>query len=434
MKYAIITPTHKPHFKYIKKYLESYEKYVVDSEQIELVFTISAAEGKVFSKITKKYAGKIPFRTLFIEDILAKYDIRTAPEKLLTKYKKFTFQTLKKYYTMLYVDADYSLVLDSETMWVRETRMVELFERYYKHPFITYSNMEKRRIVAPLCEHIVHNVNYIFRNTKKTALIESKSINETNDIIEPKLFNIWCLENFVWYYDKKILHDMFDELGSPMEMANYVRNIKNKKIADSGIFEINLYQTYIVAHNDKYQYKLIDADESLEQCLKASDRELFLNSFYTLYNGRCGLLERILPFLTFSNYKALGQFFKENQFNIIRGDLDRFREHELNLAEDFLSIVEPYILAASQHHLFGINATPRNRFIVLFHGNKYYLKIKKHWKMLATPIIIIFRPIKVPLIYIAKVLIWIIQPLAILLLVFRLMIYMLKKTSIIFKS
>ena len=434
MKYAIITPTYKPHFKYIKKYLESYEKYVVDAEEIELVFTISASEEKAFSKITKKYAGRIQFRTLFIEDILKQYDICTAPTKLLTKYKKFTFQTLKKYYTMLYVDADYSLVLDSETMWVRETRMVELFENYYKHPFITYSNMDRRRAVAALCKHIVHNVNYIFNKAKKPALIEPESTNEINNIVEPKIFNIWCLENFVWYYDKRILHDMFDELGSPIEMANCVRRIKNKKVADAGIFEINLYQTYIVAHNDKYQYKLIDVDESLEQCLKAADREQFLSSFFALYNGRCGLLERVLPFLTPSNYKALGLFFKENHFNIIRGDLDRFKKSELELAENFLSIVEPHILAASQHHLFSVNATPKNRFNVLFHGNKYYFRIKKHWKIWATPIIIISTPIKILLIYIAKVLIWIIQPLAILLNVFKLAIYMLKKTSIIFKN
>ena len=32
MKYAIITPTFKPHFKFVDKYLESYNRFVKDKE------------------------------------------------------------------------------------------------------------------------------------------------------------------------------------------------------------------------------------------------------------------------------------------------------------------------------------------------------------------------------------------------------------------
>ena len=43
MKNCIITPTFREHFKYIKKYLESFEKYVEDKD-IPLCFIISRDE------------------------------------------------------------------------------------------------------------------------------------------------------------------------------------------------------------------------------------------------------------------------------------------------------------------------------------------------------------------------------------------------------
>lgn len=50
MKYALITPTFEHHFKFIQKYLESYQKFVLDKENVKLFFTISKGEANDLKK------------------------------------------------------------------------------------------------------------------------------------------------------------------------------------------------------------------------------------------------------------------------------------------------------------------------------------------------------------------------------------------------
>lgn len=455
MKYAIITPTYKPHFQYIDKYLRSYEKYVVDKDKIDLVFTISHSEVKDFYKVAKKHQKSTKFKLLFIEDVLADFGIFESSEKLLNKYKKFTFQTLKKYYTMLYVGADYSLVLDSETMWIRNTKMVDLFENFYKAPFITYSDISTRHKTAPLLKNVVHNINYLLENALKrqkenmVEVIEYIS-SEGFDISQEKSneniftpFNIWCLENFMWFYDKKILEDMFEQLGSPIELANYIKNLekkktkdnakklKYKKLADTGIFEINLYQTFIFANNDKYNYSLINANDIIKDSMSTQDAKNYLSEFFALYNGRCGILERVIPLLKPSHYRKIAQKFKQHNFSIIRGDIGTFNKKNIAIAKDFLDIVQPNILAASQEHLFGVNATIFNRCKIIFRNSKYIIKIKKHWDYFFAPINIILKPFKILFKFINKFLVWLTQPIAFILYVLKLFIELLKNLRLI---
>lgn len=427
MKYAIITPTYQAHFNYIKRYLESYAKYVIDRNEIDLFFTISKAEEKVFAKITAPYKNKVRFRTLIIEDILGNYGVTLSSESLLNRYKKFTYQTLKKYYSMLYVNANRYLILDSESMWIRESRMLDVFAEYFEKPFITFSDISKRWETASLITNITHNINYIFNKFKER--------NERCGLKSEGIENIWTLENFVWYYDNNILHDMFADLGNPLYLAETIQEIQEDSIKESGIFEINLYHAYIISHNDRYHYNLINADHLLEYTLSSPElHHRYLKQFYKIFKGNCGLLENVFPLLTLDNHRELAHAFRTHNFNIIRGEIFNFRKNELHWAKEFLDIAQPNILAASQCHFFGVNALPYNRFRLLLQENKYYLRLSAHWKLLVTPFFNSTGQNKAMYIYRAKVLIWIIQPLAILLNVFKLAIYMLKKTSIIFKN
>ena len=54
MKRAIITPTFSGHFKFIQKYLESFDKYLIDKD-FPLCFIINKNEEKEFILLTKKY-------------------------------------------------------------------------------------------------------------------------------------------------------------------------------------------------------------------------------------------------------------------------------------------------------------------------------------------------------------------------------------------
>lgn len=359
MKYAIITPTFKPHFKYVKKYLESYKKFVTDKEDVILIFTISKNEAKDFKKITDQYCENVKFETLYFEDILKYFGITLTPDELLKKYQKFTFQTLKKFYTMLYSDADRFLVLDSESMWIKETNMKGMFGEFFSAPFLSYSMISEYQIIDKFKQGVIDNTNFLLgQNCDR-----------------------WFLENFVWFYDKNILNDLFNEYGSPIEMAEKVYNLKDKQRRESGIFEIELYQTYLYNNIDKYNYNDIDVNALLKKSLADDDLKIYLEKYYILCKGGCGLLEKTMSFLNNSNYQALANAFKDSHFNIIRCDKTDFDNIELQ--EKFLDIVQPNILAASQEHAFGIN----DRYKTLIADNKYTAKVIKHWSRLINPTI-----------------------------------------------
>lgn len=357
MKYAVITPTFEPHFQFVEKYLESYKEFVIDKENVTLLFTISKDEQEAFKKITDKYCEGVQFETLFFEDILKHFGISLSPNELLKKYKKFTFQTLKKFYTMLYSDADRFLVLDSESMWVRKTNMKELFENFFETPFIAGSSISCRDSISDFTQGVNDNVNFILG----------------------KPCDRWFLENFVWFYDKAILKDMFQEYGTPIEMAEKVYGLKDEQKIESGIFEIELYQAYLYNNNDKYNYTVIDVDNLLKSNLSASSLQKYFDNYNNLFKGNCGFLEHTMLLLDETNCEILAEMFKKYRFNIIRCDYSIFEN--IKLQEKFMNVAQPNILAASQEHAFGLH----DSYETLVNKNKYSIKLEKHLFHLTHP-------------------------------------------------
>lgn len=377
--YTIITPTYKNHFCYIKKYLQSFQKYTTDKNKYEIVFTISIKESTEFLSIINQYKKNLTIKVLYFEDLLHKYNIKQSPEELLQKYGRFTFQTLKKFYTMLFCNSKHFLVLDSESMVVKKTSISKIFEQFFNSPYILGSKLEltKRHKII---NYITQNINYLMNNK----------------------CDLWFLENFVWFYDKKILMDLFKEVGSPIEMAEkiYKRNKTAIEINDIkfGIFEILLYQNYLFKYAKKLNYRFICVDDELIAKLGKKNYETYKNNFYQQLNGHCGLIEQSCLLLDKSNYKTIGKIFKDNKINIIRCDKTDLKLYPLQ--KQFLEIVQPCILAASQEHCFGINNTWQNRLRIVLSSIKPFEKLKKHFLRFVEP----FR----------KVINWIFEPFSIL--------------------
>lgn len=356
MKRAIITPTFKGHFKYIKRYLESFKKYVTDPNEVTIIFTISKDEEKLFKKIINQYK-ELPIQVLYFEELLAHFGISQTPQLLMDKYKKFSFQTIKKFYSMLYSDADYFLVLDSESMFIKETNIRKLFENFEQSPFISYSNLNERAYLSNFTENVINNIDFILN---------------TN-------FDKWFLENFVWFYDKNILKDMVNDLGQPIEFVDKIYRNRNAQGIESGVFEIELYQAYIYMNNFKYNYNLINVNEKLKIALGNDRYNNYVKSYTDKYKGDFGLVEMAMLLLTEDNVEPLANIFKNNNFNIIRCDSTNIKNYRLQTK--FLDIVQPNILAASQDHAFGIN----NKFLCLLNNDKYIKKFKKHFSNAIKP-------------------------------------------------
>ena len=331
----IITPTFAGHFQNVRIYLKSFLKYAKKESGWQIVFTISSDEESEFQEVIEPYQSQLPIKTLVFEDILERFGVDITSRELLENYGKFSFQTLKKFYTMLFLEGRYFLVLDSESELIRPTSINEVFVKYFDSPFISYSNLENWPKISPFVRAVVDNRNLVF------------SADNTH----------WFLENFVWFYDKKILTEMFDRYGMPIDIMRKVALFQNSEVGRCGLFEIDLYQSYIYINNDKYKYRLVDVEAFLKR-LSQTERERYLIGF----NGDSGLLEHILMRLTDDNADVLAKEFDKNGFNVIRCEKSDVHNYYLQLR--FLSVVRPNILAASQNHYFGLSgySSCNNRF------------------------------------------------------------------------
>lgn len=374
--YAIVTPTFIGHFQFIKPYLESFERFLKDPENVVFYFTISKNEEHKFQKIIKPYKN-LNIKILIFEDILQQFGIKQTPLELLFLYKKFSFQTLKKFYTMLYIPERYSLVLDSESMAINSFSAEELFENFFKAPFVSGSDI-KRRYFSDFTNAVNQNINLI--------------LNEN--------IPYWFLENFVWFYDKKILEDLFNQYGTPLEIVQKVYQEQEKNIINQnvGVFEIELYQAYVWKNLKKYNYSFYDVNEMLKIALTSEKYQDFMLLHAQKYNGNCGLLERITDLLPYISFDDISQKMHNSKFNIIRCDKTDLKLYPLQ--KQFLEIVQPCILAASQEHCFGINNTWQHRLKLMLFSSKPFEKLKKHFLRFVEP----FR----------KVINWIFEPFSIL--------------------
>lgn len=323
-KYGIITPTFKGHFSFIKNYLKSFDYYVEDKENIEIYFIINAYERKEFEKIINPLKKNININILIFDEILEYFGVYLTPDNLLKKYGKFSFQTLKKYYTMLYIDCRKILVLDSESLWVRKTNMKNIYDKFFEDPKLFCSDMDKER-VSLFKINVQKNIDYLLNCSNK----------------------LWFLENFMWYYDKNILKDMIGEIGSPIDIVDKSRK---RFPYNHDVFEILLYQNYIYNNFDKYGYKVINVTNACQEELSPKVWENYYFELTDRLHGDFGLLEQTMLLLNKYNVKEFIKLFQKLGINILRCESG----NNLIYQKEFLSTVKPFILAASQDHQFGI--------------------------------------------------------------------------------
>ena len=393
MKNCIITPTFSGHFPFIPDYLKSFSKLAMDKNNFEICFTISKSEAKDFDKIVAPFKD-LNIHVLFFEDILEKFGVSSIPDKLLLKYGKFSFQTLKKFYTMLYMGPDYRfLVLDSESILLKKCNINSMFDDFFAHPFISYSDMNKRLKTAKFMGEIKTNTAFILQSEKVEKL--------------------WFLENFVWFYDYKILNDMFTKYGSPFDLINKVyKDAFGKR--NVGVFEIDLYQCFVYLNRKKYKYDVFDVDAMLEKATKA---DLYRKELVKRWGGNCGILERATSILNAENIKGLAKQFKENHFNIIR--VNETSLHNYKYQKAFLKVVDPYILAASQDHMFGVKDVFKRRL--------YQVAKNSGWEKLVSHATLFIKPV-------AHFLQWLYQPIYLIINTLIFIVKFLLRITFVFKK
>lgn len=330
---CVVTPTFAGHFPYIPKYLKSFKHYVEDTA-FPLYFIVNRDEKKAFDAVIGSTDG-LNVTTLIFEDILDHFGIKTSPGVLLDKYGKFSFQSLKKWYAILFIEPRQCLILDSESMWVNETHMTGLFEDYFSDPFVAYSDINLRRRAAFLFLDVVKNHDFLLKTH--------------NDK--------WFLEHFCWFYELSILRDICNEYGSPLDMVD---RLYRSPTLNWSFFETLFYHEYIFNHNDRYHYTVIDADQALAEALGPEAQAAYLDRFYGQFQGNAGILEYAASVIRDDDAEAVARLFADKRFHILRCE---FPQGNYPAQKRFMEIVRPKLCAVSQEHLFGLNEGKLNRVL-----------------------------------------------------------------------
>lgn len=329
----IITPTFKGHFPFIKRYLESFCKYVEDPQDVTICFTIGEEEEEDFGAVIAPYQKLCKIQVCIFDDILEQFKIPYTSSELMERYGKFTFQTFKKFLTILSIGCKHSLILDSESMWIASTNMKKLFEDFFAAPFITVSDIYKRKWDR-FSQTEISNIGLLLQ-TKCTK---------------------WPLENFVWFYDIDILKQLFQEYGSLLNMAEEIYWENCGQAQQPGIFEILLYQQYIYMNAKRFGYEVVEIDKAIEKAFSKKDFTAYKKAMLQKYNCAGGFAEHASEYLTSTNWEALADVMRENRQWIIRCDQSQsYRIYQKQ--KPFIEKAGPYILAASQEHFFGINCS-----------------------------------------------------------------------------
>ena len=333
-KNCILTPTFRGHFQYLDNYLKSYDFYVEDKEDCTIFFIINKSENKELKQILKKYQH-LDIQVLFFEDILEHFGIKETPEFLLEEYGKFSFQSLKKFYGMLYLEKyKHFLVLDTETMWANKTNMTHMFKKFFnKDHFILYSNVSKRLATSASNQEASDNINYI---------LGSKC-------------NKWFVEQFVRFWDVNILKDIFKRYGSCYDIVKKLHKKELHAPVKIGLFESVLYDQFVYENQKKYGYRCIDIDRLLEKCLSKDSLSAYKKKFFDDLSGNSGLTEFFMLYLDKDNIDGFIKFCKEIPLNILRCDDTRLTLKRLYWENVLMNAVQPNILACSQAHYFSLN-------------------------------------------------------------------------------
>lgn len=236
---AIIMPSYREHFEYVKNFLKSYSRNAKNKVPIYLILSNSNE-----TELLKEQLFSMKLENVFYLDIvsiLKTYNI-TPSEYLLDDIGKYSYQTLKKLYAIHYLNIKQTLILDSESLVCRKTDITTLFNNYFSNPYVLYSEMPK--------------------DEKYKKGLDYKTTVNCYKLLSLDFEPYWYLEGFHWFYDIDIVKDLFAYFNNDLYSAIYKYAI-DKVENDKAIFECVLYYLFIKNFKTKYKYNYVNINQEL---------------------------------------------------------------------------------------------------------------------------------------------------------------------------
>ena len=250
---TIVTPTFEKHYLQFAKMVKSISEKCLDKHKLEIIAVLEHKNIELFSKIVDDNPT-LSLRLITTEDILQKLNISDTPDGFLRRVGKFTFQSMKKFGGILYANTNWSLVLDSETVFFNEFSAEKILNDYKTQKYVFFTNTKPRG------------------EKWKTSL--GYKINEnTAEALKIDPITHWYMEIFHWFYEKEKVEDLiFNKLGNPW------LNEINETQKQIDYFECILYYAYLREYHEK-EYCFINLSNALDEYVENVIAKRFIKQY-----------------------------------------------------------------------------------------------------------------------------------------------------------
>ena len=316
---TIVTPTFEKHYVQFSRLVESVARFCLDVEAVTMVVVVERVNVDLFRSVFETFPT-VRNRIVATEDVLSDFGSVEVPSAFLRRAGKFTFQTVKKFGGLMRAETHWSLVLDSESLFHKPFRALELRDNYARQKYVFYTRTEPRG------ETWKDSTGYDVTRNAGAALSVPAG-------------DRWYMEYFHWFYEADKLRDLVqNKLGSA-----FFDVVRNTEAGKTDFFENVLWYVYLETyHGDEYTF--YDFKQLLEEHLSPE------------ISARFDLSE--LPFSLFGNEYLLN-ILRPSEIGCIRRLFDRFKLPFVRLEPpyfdhrylDELNSLPTFVATISSHHL-----------------------------------------------------------------------------------
>ena len=295
MNRIIITPTFRPHFPFNRDFLQSYAQNAADAAEIAVHFIVVRDELADIRAIMAEFPA-LDLHAHAFEDLLEASGHHEDATELLREIGKFAYQSLKKLYALKAIDYDHALVLDSEALILKPVRVADLFDEYYADPFVLYSDLSYR--------------GDAWFGGQSDAVVKNAA-----RLLRLPYPNLWFLEYYGWFYDKRIVRDLFAAFAGDL-----LPEIRTRLKNDTRVFENQLFYHFVWANAERYQYRFSSVQDMLHEYLGDDGYAAYMRHFAGGWQ-QTGLFEMVSKTVTERNVEALERLFTDKHFRFYRFEL-----------------------------------------------------------------------------------------------------------------
>lgn len=318
---SLIVPSYEKHHHSFAGLIKSIAAFCQDLSVLELVLVIEQKNDPLFSQTLAAFPA-VASQIVHTETVLERFGCDETPAAFLYRIGKFTFQSTKKLGGMVHASADWLLVLDSESEFVKPFSAAEILANYRENPYVFFSYTSTR---GEGWEHSLGD-----KVTRHCA----KAIGSTT-------LDRWFLEYYAWFYQK----EKIEKLLADGINAHFLECFSDKQIRQRHFFENVLYCLYLF-ENHADEIAFIDILQVLQSLLPPY-LVARMHAALTSHFLHIGIFEYILKILRPGDVLALTPVFERYKLPFMRFEPPVFDQRYVPALKKL-----PYFSAVTSSHRF----------------------------------------------------------------------------------